>query len=32
MIQTERLTIKRFEMKYLDDYFIGFNEDITKYQ
>lgn len=32
MISTERIRIVPFEMKYLDDYFNGFNSEITKYQ
>lgn len=32
MIKTERLNIVPFEMKYLNDYFNGFNAEITKYQ
>ena len=32
MIKTERLIIAPFDMKYLKDYFDGFDEDITKYQ
>lgn len=32
MIKTERLTIAPFEMKYLRDYFGGFDGEITKYQ
>ena len=32
MIKTERLLIAPFDMKYLKDYFDGFDEDITKYQ
>ena len=32
MIKTERLTIVPFEMKYLRDYFDGFDGEITKYQ
>lgn len=32
MIKTERLNIMPFEMKYLSDYFRGFNSEITKYQ
>ncbi len=32
MIKTERLTIAPFEMKYLRDYFDGFDGEITKYQ
>ena len=32
MISTERIRIVPFEMKYLDDYFYGFDAEITKYQ
>lgn len=32
MIKTARLNIVPFEMKYLNDYFDGFNAEITKYQ
>lgn len=32
MIKTKRLTIVHFDLKYLDDYFNGFNEEITKFQ
>lgn len=32
MIKTERLNIVPFEMKYLNEYFNGFNAEITKYQ
>lgn len=32
MIKTKRLTIAPFDLKYLDDYFNGFNEEITKFQ
>ena len=32
MIKAERLLIAPFDMKYLRDYFDGFDEDITKYQ
>lgn len=32
MIRTERIIIVPFEMKYLKDYYLGFNEEITKYQ
>ena len=32
MMKTERLTIAPFEMKYLRDYFDGFDGEITKYQ
>ncbi len=32
MIRTERLSIVPFEMKYLKEYYMGFNEEITKYQ
>lgn len=32
MINSERLIIAPFDMKYLDDYFNGFNEEITKFQ
>ena len=32
MIQSERTIIAPFDMKHLDDYFIGFNADITKFQ
>lgn len=32
MIKTQRLTIVPFDLKYLDDYFHGFNEEITKFQ
>lgn len=32
MIKTERLLIAPFDMKYLKDYFDGFDGDITKYQ
>lgn len=32
MIQTERLNIVPFEMKYLNNYFNGFNAEVTKYQ
>lgn len=31
-IRTERLTIVPFELKYLNDYYYGFDEEITKYQ
>lgn len=31
-IRTERLTIAPFDLKYLNDYYIGFDEEITKYQ
>ncbi len=32
MIKTERINIVPFEMRYLNDYFNGFNTEITKYQ
>lgn len=32
MINSERISIAPFEMKYLSDYFNGFNAEITKYQ
>ena len=32
MIKTERIYITPFEMKYLNEYFNGFNAEITKYQ
>ena len=32
MIKTERLILAPFDMKYLQDYYNGFNEEITKYQ
>ena len=32
MIESERLTIVPFEMRYLSHYFSGFNADITKFQ
>ncbi len=32
MIQTERINIIPFEMKYLSNYFNGFNAEVTKYQ
>lgn len=32
MIQTERISIVPFEMKYLNEYFNGFNAEVTKYQ
>lgn len=32
MIHTERVTIVPFEMKYLLDYYHGFNHEITKFQ
>lgn len=32
MIKTKRLTIMPFDMKYLNDYFNGFNEEITRFQ
>lgn len=32
MIKTARLIITPFDMKYLKDYFDGFDEDITQYQ
>ncbi len=32
MIKTKRLLIAPFEMKYLQDYFDGFDAEITKYQ
>ncbi len=32
MIQTERINIVPFEMKYLKNYFNGFNAEVTKYQ
>lgn len=32
MIQAERINIVPFEMKHLNDYFNGFNAEITKYQ
>ena len=31
-IRTERLTIVPFELKYLNDYYNGFDKEITKYQ
>lgn len=31
-IQSKRLTIAAFDMKYLDDYYRGFDKEITKYQ
>ena len=31
-MKTERISIVSFEMKYLKDYFNGFDEEITKYQ
>ena len=32
MITSERIHIVPFEMKYLDDYYSGFNAEITKFQ
>ena len=32
MIKTQRLILAPFDMKYLNDYFVGFNEEITKFQ
>lgn len=32
MIHTEELNIVPFEMKYLPDYYHGFNHEITKFQ
>ena len=32
MIKSERINIVPFEMKYLDNYFSGFNSEITKFQ
>ena len=32
MIKSERLHMVPFEMTYLNDYFKGFNEEVTKYQ
>ena len=32
MITSERIDIVPFEMKYLDDYYSGFNAEITKFQ
>ncbi len=32
MLKTERLILAPFDMKYLQDYFNGFNEEITKFQ
>ena len=32
MIKSERISIAPFEMKYLNDYFSGFNAEITKFQ
>ena len=32
MIKSERISIVPFEMKYVNDYFNGFNAEITKYQ
>ena len=32
MIKTERISIVPFEMKYLNNYFSGFNAEITKFQ
>lgn len=32
MIHTERLNIVPFEMRYLQDYYCGFNHEITKFQ
>ena len=31
-IQSKRLTIAAFDMKYLEDYYHGFDKEITKYQ
>lgn len=31
-IKTERLSIEPFDIKYLKDYFDGFNQEITKFQ
>ena len=31
MIKTQRLILTLFDMKYLNDYFVGFNEEITKF-
>ncbi|MDE6219455.1 MAG: GNAT family N-acetyltransferase [Lachnospiraceae bacterium] len=31
-IQTARLTIVPFDLKYLNDYYLGFDEEITQYQ
>lgn len=31
-IRTERLTIVPFDLKYLKDYYNGFDREITKYQ
>ena len=32
MIKTERLTIAPFDMRYLQDYFDGFDEEVTRFQ
>ena len=32
MVKSNRLNIVPFEMKYLNNYFVGFNADITKFQ
>lgn len=32
MIRTERLSIEPFDIKYLKDYFDGFNKEITRFQ
>ncbi len=32
MLKTERLILVPFDMKHLQDYFNGFNEEITKFQ
>ena len=32
MLTTERLVLAPFDMKYLQDYFNGFDEEITKFQ
>lgn len=32
MIISERINIVPFEMKYLNDYYSGFNDEVTKYQ
>ena len=32
MIRSERISVVPFEMKYLNEYFVGFSTEITKYQ
>ena len=32
MIKSERIIMEPFDMKYLQDYFLGFDADITRYQ